>query len=128
MAEVVARRIYYRVFAALITLTLLTWGVSYVHFGSYLGIIVALTIAIGKTALVVLYFMHVRYSNRLIWVYIGAGLFWLVLLVGVTMGDYISRKWLPVSVGWQRLNVPDYAPHPTAPPVSEEPGRRPTTP
>jgi cytochrome c oxidase subunit IV len=128
MAEVVPQRIYYRVFAALLALTLLTWGVSYVHFGGYLGIIVALTIATVKTALVVLYFMHVRYSNRLIWVYIGAGIFWFVLLVGVTMGDYISRPWLPISEGWQRLNVPDYAPHPTDPPVSQEPDRRPATP
>ena len=127
MAEVVARRIYYLVFAALMALTLLTWGVSYLHFGSYLGIIVALTIAICKTTLVVLYFMHVRYSNRLIWVYIGAGIFWLLLLF-TTTGDYLSREWLPVSVGWQRLSVPDDAPHPTDPPISEEPSRRPATP
>ena len=128
MAEVVPQQIYYRVFAALLALTLLTWGVSHIDFGGYLDIIVALTIAVVKTALVVLYFMHVRYSNRLIWVYIGAGLFWLLLLVGVTMGDYLTRQWLPVSVGWQRLSVPEYAPHPTAPPVSKEPGRRPATP
>jgi cytochrome c oxidase subunit 4 len=119
MADMVARRIYYRVFAALIGLTLLTWGISYVHFGGYLGIVVALTIAVCKTTLVVLYFMHVRYSNRLIWVFIGAGVFWLVLLIGVTIGDYISRPWLPTSVGWQRLNVPEYAPHPADSPASE---------
>ena len=122
MAEVVSRRIYYRVFVALLFLTLLTWGASYMHFGGYLGIIVALTIAVSKAALVVLFFMHVRYGNRLIWGFIGAGMFWLILLLGVTMGDYLSRDWLPVSVGWQRLHVPDYAPHPTPPRMSEEAG------
>lgn len=123
MAEVVSRRIYYGVFAALIALTLLTWGASSLRFGGTLDIIVALTIAIGKTVLVVLFFMHVRYSSRLVWVFIGAGVFWLLLLLGVTMGDYLSRPWLPTSGGWQHLNVPEYAPRPTQPPRSEAPDR-----
>ena len=128
MSEHVENKLtYYLVFLALVVGTVVTVAAAFVDLGP-LNIVVALGIAGTKATLVVLYFMHVRYSNRLIWVYIGAGLFWLLLLVGVTMGDYLTRQWLPVSVGWQRLSVPDYAPHPTAPPVSEEPDRRPATP
>ena len=68
MAAVVPRRLYYRVFAALLALTLLTWGLSYLELGHTLGIIVALTIAMTKALLVVLFSMHVRYSSWLTWV------------------------------------------------------------
>jgi cytochrome c oxidase subunit IV len=63
MGEVVPPRLYYRVFATLLVLTLLTWAVARLHLGSTLGIIVALTLALTKTLLVVLFLMHVRYSN-----------------------------------------------------------------
>ena len=120
MAEAISQRIYYRAFAALLALTLLTWGASYIHFGGHLNLIVAVTIAVCKAGLVVLFFMHVRYSSRLIWVFIGAGIFWLALLLALTLGDYLSRDWLPTSAGWQRLNVPGYAPRPTEPRVSDQ--------
>jgi cytochrome c oxidase subunit IV len=53
--------------------------------------VVALTIAVIKATLVVLYFMHVRYGTRLTWVIVVAGFFWLVILFALTMSDYLTR-------------------------------------
>jgi cytochrome c oxidase subunit IV len=92
MAAVVPRRVYYRVYAALLGLALLTWGLSYVHLGDPLSVIVALTIAISKALLVVLFFMHVRYSSRLTWVVVSAGVFWLLVLLVFTLSDYLMRR------------------------------------
>ena len=57
--------------------------------------ILALTIAMLKALLVVLYFMHVRYSPHLTRLVVVGGLFWLLILIGITMSDYLSRGWLP---------------------------------
>jgi cytochrome c oxidase subunit 4 len=54
-----------------------------------------LTIACAKALLVVLFFMHVRWSTRLTWVVAGAGFFWLLILFSITMADYMSRGWVP---------------------------------
>ena len=91
MAAVVPRRLYYGVFAALLALTLLTWGLSYLELGHTLGIIVALTIAMTKALLVVLFFMHVRYSSWLTWVFVGAGIAFLGHILILTMSDYLTR-------------------------------------
>ncbi len=56
--------------------------------------IIALTIAVMKATLVVLYFMHVRYSSRLIWVVFASALFWLAILFAFTFSDYWTRCWL----------------------------------
>jgi cytochrome c oxidase subunit 4 len=48
-------------------------------------------IAITKATLVVLYFMHVRWSTRLTWVVVASGFFWLLILFGLTMQDYLTR-------------------------------------
>jgi cytochrome c oxidase subunit 4 len=94
MAEhVVAPRTYYLVFAALLVLTLLTVGASYLELGP-LHTVVALLIAASKALLVVLFFMHVLYSPRLIWVVIGGSLFWLALMLALTLSDYWTRPWL----------------------------------
>jgi cytochrome c oxidase subunit IV len=94
MAEhVVAPRTYYLVFAALLVLTLLTVGASYLELGP-LHTVVALLIAAGKALLVVLFFMHVLYSPRLVWVVIGGSLFWLAIMIALTLSDYWTRPWL----------------------------------
>jgi cytochrome c oxidase subunit 4 len=49
--------------------------------------------------IVILYFMHLRYSSRLTWVVAGAGFFWLFILMALTMSDYLTRAWLSVP-GW----------------------------
>ncbi len=90
-------RLYVAVFAALVFLTLVTVGVSYVDLGP-LSVVVALTIAFTKALLVVLFFMHLRESSGLIWVVAGGGFFWLAILIGLTMSDVVTRGWLPVGV------------------------------
>ena len=73
----------------------LTAWVAYFNFPGPLNAVVALTIAVVKATLVVLYFMHVRYSPRLIWLVIAAALFWIALLFALTISDYSTRSWLP---------------------------------
>ena len=55
--------------------------------------VVALAIACFKATLVVLFFMHVKYSTRLIKLTVIAGLYWMVILLGLTLGDYLTRGW-----------------------------------
>jgi cytochrome c oxidase subunit 4 len=83
------------VFIALLVLLALTIGVARLNLGMF-NIIIALTIASCKALLIILYFMHVRYSNRLAWVIAGAGFIWLAILISLTMSDYISRGWFGV--------------------------------
>jgi cytochrome c oxidase subunit 4 len=86
-------RLYYAVFAALIAFTALTVWVATIDLGR-MNVVVALTIACAKALLVVLFFMHARHSSRLTWVFIGAGVFWFLILIAFTMSDYASRPWL----------------------------------
>ena len=94
----VPRQLYYRVFVALLGLTLLTVGVAFLNLGP-LNTIIALTIAAAKALFVLLFFMHLRYSSGLIWIGWGAGIFWLMLLLTITLSDYLTRNWVPVA-GW----------------------------
>lgn len=80
------------VFAALLVLLILTVGAHLVELGVF-SLIIALTIAIVKAVLIMLYFMHVRFSSRLTWVFAGAAFLWLAILL-TTLGDYITRAWL----------------------------------
>jgi cytochrome c oxidase subunit 4 len=91
--------VYYQVFSALLVLTFLTVGIAYINLG-LLNNVAALTIAVSKALLVILYFMHVRYSSRLTWLFIGAGFFWLLLLISFTLSDVFTRDWLPAPQGW----------------------------
>jgi cytochrome c oxidase subunit 4 len=88
---VVSVRTYALVFASLLVLTALTTAVAFVDLGEGMHEMAALTIAICKAVLVILYFMHVRYSDRLTWVFVGAGFFWLLILIGGTMDDVLTR-------------------------------------
>jgi cytochrome c oxidase subunit 4 len=97
--HIVARRIYYGIFTALLVLTLLTVGVAFIDLGP-LNPILAMTIAVAKALLVILFFMHVRYSSHLIWIYAAVGVIWLGHLIIFTMADYLSRGWTPISRGW----------------------------
>jgi cytochrome c oxidase subunit 4 len=87
------------VFAALIVFTLVTVWVANHDFGVF-NTPVALLIAMIKATLVVLYFMHVRWSPKLVWLTACAGLIWLAILIGMTMTDFLTRGWLPPSKGW----------------------------
>ena len=94
----VPRHVYYWVYGALLAFTLLTVGVAYVDLGP-LNIVLALTIAVSKALLVMLFFMHLRYSSRLTWVVAGAGVIWLAHLLIFTLADYLTRDWLAI-MGW----------------------------
>jgi len=87
---VVPKRTYFWVAALLFVLLVLTIAMAYVDLGS-LNIVVAMTIAIAKAVLVVLFFMHLRYSSRVTWVFASAGVFWLLILFILTMSDYATR-------------------------------------
>ncbi len=91
--HVVPIKTYVLIFLALMVGTALTVWAGQIDFPGPLNVIIALTIASVKATLVVLYFMHVRYSSRLIWVIIGSALFWLAILFALTLSDYWTRIW-----------------------------------
>ncbi len=90
----VSVRTYITVWIMLLILTATTAGIAFIDLGGDLNSVAALTIAVCKALLVMLYFMHLRYSTRMTWVFAGAGIFWLILLLGGTINDVISRTWL----------------------------------
>lgn len=91
MAErIVSEKAYYLVFALLLLLTLSTYEAARLDLGRW-NTPLGLAIAICKGALIILYFMHARFSSWLTWVVIMAGLFWLGILLVLTMSDYLTR-------------------------------------
>ena len=91
-AHIVSARVYYTIFIILAVCTYLTWQIAVFDLGR-LNTVVALAIAVFKATLVVLFFMHVRYSSRLTWVVVAGGVFWLGILLTLTLGDYLTRAW-----------------------------------
>src|SRR5437868_13123502 len=91
--HIIPRKTYVGIWIALMCLTALTAGLSYVDFGAF-SAAVALLIATIKGGLVVLFFMEVKYiSHRQTYLVILAGFFWLLILLSLAMSDYISRSW-----------------------------------
>ncbi len=86
-------KIYFQVFAALMILLALTVGAALVDLGA-LNEFVALAIAATKAVLVILFFMHVRSSSRITWLFVATGFVWLSILLVLTMSDYLSRGWM----------------------------------
>jgi cytochrome c oxidase subunit 4 len=93
--HVVSTRTYYTIFATLMALTALTVGVATFDLGR-LNVVAALAIAVVKATLVLLYFMHLRYSPRLTWLIVSVAFVWLAILIGLTMSDDLTRAWLRV--------------------------------
>jgi cytochrome c oxidase subunit IV len=91
--HVAPKSMYYGVFAALIVGTAATVGVAFVDLGP-LNNVLMLGIAMTKALLVILFFMHVRWSTRLTWVTAASGFVWLLILFGLTMTDYLTRGWV----------------------------------
>ena len=91
--HIVPKSTYYLIFVALMVGTAITWWVATIDLGPMNNVIM-LTIAVTKATLVVLFFMHVRYSNHLTWAVIAGGVFWLLILLALTMNDYLTRTWL----------------------------------
>lgn len=92
--KVISTRTYLSVFVGLIVLLLLTIGMTYVDLGDF-NLVVALAISIAKTLLIAAFFMHLRYSSRLTWFFAVAGVFWLMFLFTLSLGDYLTRPVVP---------------------------------
>jgi cytochrome c oxidase subunit IV len=88
--HILPKRLYYTIFAVLMLCTYLTVQISFFDLGR-LNAVAALTIAAVKATLVVLFFMHVRYSSRLTWLVVIGAVFWLGILLALTSGDYLTR-------------------------------------
>ena len=92
--HIVSVRVYVAIFLALMLGTTLTVVAAFHDFPWRFNTVIALTIASVKATLVVLYFMHVRYSPRLVWVIVASALFWLGIMFALTFSDYFTRCWL----------------------------------
>jgi len=100
--HVVPVRTYLAVFAALLALTVATVLAARVDLGEPeiagfrvpVNVIVALSIACLKAVLVILFFMHVKYSGHLVQLVVASAFVWLFILIAITMSDYLSRGWL----------------------------------
>jgi cytochrome c oxidase subunit 4 len=90
MSTEFSKRIYFGVFGALIFLTLVTTGVAYLDLG-VLNTPVALSIAVAKAILVMMFFMHLRQGDFLTKVFVGAGVLWLLHLLMFMLSDYLTR-------------------------------------
>lgn len=90
--HIVSPKLYLLIGGILLILTGTTAAVSYVDLGTF-NAVVALAIACTKMALVVLFFMHVKYSSKLTRLTVAAGFFTFIVLIMMTMTDYISRAW-----------------------------------
>ena len=98
--HVVPLKVYFAIFFALMALTGITVGVAFVDLGP-LNLAVALGIAITKAVLVILYFMHVRYGDHIVKVFVSAGFLFLLIMLAITMSDYMTRGWIVTPRGWQ---------------------------
>lgn len=85
-------RTYFFNGAALLAFLALTIVAAYINLGP-LNTIVAVLISAAKAALIILFFMHMRYSKPVMWLFVGAGFFWLGIMLVLAMSDYVSRGW-----------------------------------
>jgi cytochrome c oxidase subunit IV len=90
--HIVGPRIYGLILLALLCLTALTTGIAFINLGVF-SPIVAIGIAVIKMTLVILFFMHVKYSSRLVMLTVAAGFFTFLVLITMTLSDYMSRAW-----------------------------------
>lgn len=103
------QRTYVHIFVWLMLLLALTVGVSFFPFRDWrieaVGVSIALVIAAVKAALVILYFMHIRRGQTIAKIFIGVVIFWFGILMFLTLNDYVTRSWLPLSSGWSEHTI-----------------------
>ena len=92
-------RWYFVVFGSLLALTIATTAVARADLGSF-NVVVARGIAVLKALLVALFFMHLVRTPHRTMIVAGAGVFWLAILIVLTLGDVLTRGWLPMPDGW----------------------------
>jgi cytochrome c oxidase subunit 4 len=90
--RIVSPKLYLVIAGCLLVLTAATTAISYVELGVF-NAVVAIAIACMKASLVVLFFMHIKYSSKLTKLTVASGLFTFLVLITMTMTDYISRAW-----------------------------------
>jgi cytochrome c oxidase subunit IV len=90
--HVVPLSLYFGIIFVLFVLTGVTVWTARMDLGAY-NTLVALAIAITKATLVVLYFMHVRWSKKIVWIMVASSMLWFAILIAFTMQDYMSRSW-----------------------------------
>ena len=73
----------------------LTWSIGYINLGMF-NVIIALAIAITKALLVALFFMHIKGSSRLLHLTATVGIIWLLIMLSLTLGDYLTRGLVPL--------------------------------
>ena len=88
--HLVPPKVYVGIFLSLMVLTAATVAAAYVNLGPF-NIVIALAIASLKATLVVLYFMHARYSPKRTHMVIIAAVFWLAIMLALTLSDYVTR-------------------------------------
>lgn len=109
------------IWAALVALLLLTWGLAQLDLHHF-NVAAALTIALVKMLLVILFFMHVKYKPSLTWIFVAAGFVWLLIMIDLTVSDYMSRGAVPTNPdkSWEHGAWPAS--------IKEKPGPVPTSP
>ena len=91
-SHILPKRVYYTIFAILLFCTYLTVQIAFLDLGA-MNTIAALAIATFKATIVILFFMHVKYSTRLTWAVVLGSIFWLGILLTLTFSDYLTRPW-----------------------------------
>jgi cytochrome c oxidase subunit IV len=91
-------RTYLLIFGTLMVGTAVTVAAAFINLGA-LNFPVAISIAIIKATLVILFFMHLKYSSKLTKLVCGCAFFFLFVLFGLTMSDYLSRGWFTAPDG-----------------------------
>jgi cytochrome c oxidase subunit 4 len=95
-AETHPPRVYWKTCGALMLLLALSWAVGYVDLGLF-NLVIALSISILKALLVALIFMHLKGSSGVLRIAASAGIIWLLIMLGLTLGDYLTRGWVPLN-------------------------------
>ena len=103
--HIVPLGLYIAIFVTLLALTGITTAVAFVDLGRW-NTVVALAIAASKMALVILYFMHLRYSANLTRIVLLASFLWLGILISLTLSDFLTRHWTPNPDGWGSSSAP----------------------
>ena len=88
--KAISPKLYFVVWAVLLALLFATWAMAQLNLRPF-NAIVAMTSALLRMVLIILYFMHVRYSSRLTWIFAGAGFIWLAIFILLTLNDYFTR-------------------------------------
>ena len=100
-------KLYAVLWVILLLLLLLNWGLAQLNLGR-LNVVAAVAIAAAQMLLSIFYYMHVRVSPRLTWVFVAAGFIWLMIMINLSMSDYLTRGNIPsrYSQTWHRTDSP----------------------